>query len=134
MVFRDGKLLFGKRKAAIGFDQYGTPGGHLEHLESFEDCARRECREEAGIEIERPRFLCLVNNQASLPHHFIMTVLVTDWKSGEPRNLEPDKCAGWDWYALDELPPNLTYAGQAAVEALHTGQAYFDWQSVNTTA
>ncbi|MBI4458193.1 NUDIX domain-containing protein [Candidatus Uhrbacteria bacterium] len=126
LVFKGGAILLGKRKASIGRDQYGSPGGHLEHLEGFEECARREVLEEAGIEIDRPRFLCVMNNQVHAPHHYVMVVLAADWKSGEPQNMEPDKCEGWDWYGLDALPASMTPAMYTAVEAYRSGRAYFD--------
>lgn len=51
MIFRDGEILLGKRKGSHGDGEYAFPGGHLEYMESFSDCARREVREECGIEI-----------------------------------------------------------------------------------
>lgn len=30
--------------------------------------------------------------------------LMADRKAGEPRVQEPDKCYGWLWYAIDDLP------------------------------
>lgn len=68
LVFKEGKglpagrqALLCKRKGSHGAGEYGGPGGHLEFGESFIDCARRECREETGIEIKNIRFLCLSN-------------------------------------------------------------------------
>jgi 8-oxo-dGTP diphosphatase len=61
MVVREGKVLMGKRKSSHGAGEYSWPGGHMEHMESFEECARREVREETGIEITNVRFLRLLN-------------------------------------------------------------------------
>ena len=61
LVIKDGKILVGKRKGAHGEGQYAWPGGHMEYMESFEQCAKREVMEETGIEIENVRFLRLMN-------------------------------------------------------------------------
>ncbi len=44
MIFKDGKVLAGRRKGAHGEGTWAWPGGHLEYMESFEGCARREVR------------------------------------------------------------------------------------------
>jgi 8-oxo-dGTP diphosphatase len=91
MILKDGKVLLAKRKASHGAGEYAWPGGHLEYMESFEGCARRETREETGIEIENVRFLCLCNMKEYAPKHYVHINLVADWKSGEPKVLEADK-------------------------------------------
>lgn len=60
-VMRNGQVLIGKRKGAHGEGEYSFPGGHLEYMESFEGCARRETQEETGIEIQNIRFQFLLN-------------------------------------------------------------------------
>ena len=52
MIFKDNKVLFGKRKGSHGEGEYAFPGGHLDYMETIEDCAKRETFEETGIEIE----------------------------------------------------------------------------------
>lgn len=40
---------------------------------------------------------------------------VTHW-DGEPTDREPDKCIGWEWFALTDLPADMIpYAAQALV-------------------
>lgn len=125
-MFKDGKVLLGKRKGVHAANVYGGPGGHLEHMESFSECAKREAREETGIEIDNIRFLCLTNFKAYAPKHYIDVGLAADWKSGKPRVLEPEKCEGWDWYDLDNLPIPLFEVVKNYVKAYKSGRNYFD--------
>jgi ADP-ribose pyrophosphatase YjhB (NUDIX family) len=50
LLIENGALLLGKRGPSTGAAQgwLSTPGGRLEIDESFEDCARREFKEETG--------------------------------------------------------------------------------------
>ena len=125
MIFKDGKALLGKRRGAHGEGEYGLPGGHLEFGESFEACARRETREEAGIEIGNVRFLYLAN-LVGYEKHYAQIGIAADWVSGEPRNLEPERNDGWAWYSLDDLPAPLFRTVPWYLEALRTGQTFFD--------
>ena len=127
MVFKDGKVLLGKRKNTNndGENEYANPGSHVGYMESLEDCAKRETREEAGIEIENVRFLSLYNLK-KYNKHYLNIGLLADWKSGELQNLEPDKCEGWNWYDLNNLPSPLYGTMPQYLEALKTGKNYFD--------
>jgi 8-oxo-dGTP diphosphatase len=126
MVLKDGKVLIGKRKGSHGQGEYAWPGGHLEHMESIVDCAKREVKEEAGIEIDNLRFLRLLNFKDYAPKHYIDIAMVADWKSGEPEVLEPEKLESWEWYDPDHLPEPLFKALPSYFEALKTGQNFFD--------
>ena len=64
MIFKDGKVLLGKRKGSHGVGEYAWPGGHMEYMESFEGCAKQETMEETGVEIENLRFLRVMNLKA----------------------------------------------------------------------
>lgn len=126
MVLKDGKVLLQRRKGSHGGGEFAFPGGHLEHMESFEDCARRETLEEAGIEIENIRFLFLGNLKHYAPKHYVHIQFVADWKSGEPQVLEPEKCDGWDWYTLDAIPQPAFSMVPTTLEAYKAGRVYFD--------
>src|SRR6516225_6793479 len=97
MVLKNGKVLIGKRKGSHGEGQWAWPGGHLEYMESFVDCAKREVREETGIEINNVRFLRLMNLKKYAPRHYVDVGLIADWQSGEPRVMEPEKIEAWEW-------------------------------------
>ena len=126
MIFKDGKVLLGKRKGSHGSNRYAFPGGHLEYMESFEDCAKRETLEECGININKIKFQLLANMKEYSPKHYIHINLMADWKSGEAKVLEPDKCENWDWYNLNKLPRPLFRACEWAIENYKTGKNYFD--------
>ena len=51
-VFSDGNLLLTKPKRG-----WGLPGGHIEANESPEECLKRECIEEAEVEIDNLRLI-----------------------------------------------------------------------------
>lgn len=107
MIFKDGKVLLSKRKGSHGSGEYAFPGGHLEYMESFEDCARRETKEECGIKIQNIQFSFLANVDKYPPAHYVHIGLQADWKSGKPKILEPEKSESWGWYDLDNLPTPL---------------------------
>lgn len=126
MVLKDGKVLLGKRKSSHGEGEYAWPGGHLEYMESIVGCAKREVMEETGMEIENVRFLRLLNLKDYAPKHYIDIGLVADWKSGEPKVLEPEKCDGWEWYSLDSLPEPLFSTLPSYFKAYKSGKNFFD--------
>ncbi|MBL8913644.1 MAG: NUDIX domain-containing protein [Archangium sp.] len=130
LVMKDGKLLLGKRRGSHGAGEYASPGGHLEHLESFADCAAREVREETGLEVTNLRFLRVLNTISYAPKHYIDLAFACDWVSGEPTAREPDKIESWNWYALDALPAPLFATLPTALEALTFGERHaWDIQS-----
>lgn len=126
LVMKHGKLLLGKRLNAHGAGEYASPGGHLEQLESFEACARREVREETGLELCDIRFLRLLNTTQYAPRHYVDVSLVAEWRSGEPQVLEPHKVERWEWFDLDALPTPLFGMLHTSVEALRTGRTFWD--------
>ena len=126
LVMKEGKLLLGRRKGSHGANEYASPGGHLEHMESFAACAAREVLEETGMEIGAIRFLRVLNTMQYAPKHYVDIALVAEWQSGEPETREPDKIEGWAWYDLDALPSPLFGTVPTAIEALRTGRVYWD--------
>ncbi len=126
MILKDGKVLLAKRKGSHGEGEYAFPGGHLEYLESFEDCARRETKEECGVEIRNIRFQFLANLTRYEPKHYVHIGLLAEWKSGEPKVLEPERSESWNWYDIDVLPEPMFETCRLAFESYRLGLPYFD--------
>ncbi len=126
MILKDGKVLMSKRKGSHGAGEYAFPGGHLEYMESFEDCAVRETREECGIKITNIRFQYLANITSYAPKQYAHIGLVADWKAGEPTVLEPERSEGWKWYDLDHMPTPMFVSCALAFHSHKTGKSFYD--------
>lgn len=126
MILKDGKVLLGKRKGSHGEGEFAFPGGHLEYMESFADCVKRELAEECGIEVKNIRFQFVANVTKYAPKHYAHIGLLADWASGEPKVLEPEKCESWNWYEVEDLPKPMFTMCEMAIDAYKTGKNYYD--------
>src|SRR5438046_262774 len=100
LVFREGKLLITQRylQAHLG-GLWEFPGGKREEGESFEECLRRELKEELGIELE------IHEEIESIIHQYPeKTVQLKFYRctltQNEPKTLG---CQDFRWITLDEL-------------------------------
>ncbi|MBW2999297.1 NUDIX domain-containing protein [Candidatus Woesearchaeota archaeon] len=108
IVIKDNKVLMGKRKNAHGEGSWSFPGGHLEFNEEVEDCAVREVLEETGLKIKNLKLGPFTNDIFEKERrHYVTLFVISDYDSGELKNLEPDKCERWDWFEWDNLPEHL---------------------------
>lgn len=126
MIFKDGKILMGKRRGRHGDGEYAFTGGHLEYLESFEDCARKETLEEAGIIIKNIKFLCLANYSKHEDRQDILVGMTADWESGELKDFPEERVGEWQWYDLDNLPSPIFYASEVMIDAYKNNKNYYD--------
>jgi len=94
-------------------------GGKVDFMENLEQCAVREAREEAGVEVKLIRLLCVTDHV--LPEegqHWVAPAYLGRVVSGEVRNCEPDKTQEVKWFRLGSLPENLTMTARRAIAAL----------------
>ncbi|MFA6325384.1 MAG: NUDIX domain-containing protein [Candidatus Paceibacterota bacterium] len=125
MVFKDGKVLIGKRKetASHGKGEYSFPGGHMEFGESFEEAIRRETLEESGVTIKNLKFSCVANvNQ----YNVVLTGFIAGWDSGEIRTIEEENIGDWFWCDFNNLPEPLFYPTAILIDSYKTGKNYYD--------
>lgn len=105
----DGEVLLMRRAQPHGRGTWSTPGGYLEPGETFEDCARREAREETGLGLEDPRFLAVTNDVFDDGRHFLTVWMVGRARPGRRRaDVEPGReVAEFGWFRPDDLPSPL---------------------------
>ena len=108
IVSREGRVLLGERLGSHGAGTWALPGGNLEFGESVEQCARRELREETGLELtsirQAPFTVDLFPDAAK---HYVTLFVEALGVTGEPQNLEPAKCGGWAWFEWHAMPTPL---------------------------
>jgi 8-oxo-dGTP diphosphatase len=97
--------------------------GHVERGETAYDAARREAHEEIGVELDDLGFVTsMQRTQHGDPIDERVDFFFTcrSW-TGEPRIVEPAKCAALDWFPLDGLPDPVVPHERFVLERLGTG-------------
>ncbi len=101
--------------------------GHVERGETAYDAARREAREEIGVDdvalefvtsMQRTRHADPIDERVD----FFFTARA--W-SGTPRIVEPAKCAALGWFPLTALPDPVVPHERVVLDGLGTGLASY---------
>jgi 8-oxo-dGTP diphosphatase len=108
IIVRDGKVLLGLRRGSHGSDTWALPGGHLEWGEAVESCARREVKEETGLDLGVVSQGPYTNDvMAAEGKHYVTCFVEAIALAGEAQVLEPTKCERWGWFEWAALPEKL---------------------------
>lgn len=106
-IFDDeGRLLLGRRRDD---GSWCLPGGRMEAGESFAECARRECREELGYEVELHGIIAALSNPSTQIHRYpdgrtIQLVgIVFRGRLGHRLNAGDGEITEVDWFTSDGL-------------------------------
>ena len=105
-VFRQGRVLVGRRARPPMAGRFSLPGGVVEIGETLVEAAARELFEEVGVEAEIIGFNRhvepIVRENGRVRAHFVIASLVGRWRRGEARVskeidsvawIDPDACA-----------------------------------------
>ena len=97
--------------------------GHVERGETAYDAARREAREEIGVELGDLSFVTAMQRTRHadpIDERIDFFFSCHGW-TGEPRIVEPAKCAAMDWFPLDVLPEPVVPHERFVLDRLGTG-------------
>lgn len=110
IIERDGKVLAAQRSERMNLPlKWEFPGGKIDPGESPEECLKRECREELGVEIGVGRALSVVTHSYSPTftvtlYPFLSTILSGEIVLHEHTAVvwtEPEKLSSLDWAEAD---------------------------------
>jgi len=105
-----GEVLLGLRKGSHGSGEWSFPGGHLEMGETILQTAKRETKEETGLDINDFELISVADEMRYLKSdgkHYLNVGVIGKYISGDPVVMEKDKCEKWGWFDLNNLPDNL---------------------------
>jgi len=126
MIWKEGKILLGKRCGKYAPGEYSFPGGRIDYMESFENAIKRETKEEAGIEIKNIKFQCIANINRYSYRHDILTCFVADWNSGETITDPNERIGEWNWYDINNLPEPIFLPTAILIDSYKTGKNFYD--------
>jgi 8-oxo-dGTP diphosphatase len=114
IIVHNNKILLARRNCVPFYGMWEFPGGRKERGESFEDCARREIREELGIDIKIEKLLC--ERKSKHPQHgltknqyFVATPISLDIKINS-------EVMEYKFVDLSKLPNNIAPAHKLVIE------------------
>ncbi|MFL4475693.1 NUDIX domain-containing protein [Paeniglutamicibacter sp. MACA_103] len=125
---RGGQVLLQLRQNTGFMDGHWAcaAAGHVEAGESVGSAAVREAAEETGLRLEPRDLLPLATlhrtNGGDSPRaqRVDFFFAATRW-DGEPRIMEPEKCAALEWFDLDKLPDPMPEHERYVLENLAAG-------------
>ena len=104
-VWRYGKVLIARRSKAPFKGVWSLPGGHVEPGESLRDAARRELKEETGIEADLPVIIDVIDvirrDGGEVASHYAIICFGGWWLKGETR--AGDDAEAVQWATFEEL-------------------------------
>jgi len=111
LVYQDDKILLIKRGKEPYKGHWSLPGGSQEAGETLEEAARRELKEETGLEARKLIFgkvrdRITYNKDGSLEFHFVLATFITSDFIGTPKAMDDADDIGWD--SLDEMQSIIT--------------------------
>jgi len=122
-----GEVLLGLRQGSHGAGEWSFPGGHLEFGEIPFETAKREVKEETGLEVDEFELISVYDEMRYIKtdgKHYLGLGVKAKYKGGIPKIMEPDKCQEWRWYSLNNLPEKMLDHTEGIIRNYKAGKFY----------
>ena len=118
VVRREDSVLLVQERKAVNHGLWNLPGGHLEPGETVQDGARREAREETGLEVTLLSLVGIYTTLRPPDYHAIRYVFRADYDEGEA--IAGDDILAARWFSPADLAmlPDAQMAGQASLRRI----------------
>jgi len=124
-----GEVILGLRKGSHGEGEWCFPGGHLEFGETIFETAKRETKEETGLDINRFELISVADEMRYIKtdgKHYLNIGIKGEYGGGEPKAMEPDRCSTWRWFNLNNLPGKMLEGTELIIKNFKAGKIYQD--------
>ncbi len=102
VLVEDGKILLIRRAREPFRGQWAIPGGRIEDHETAEQCARREMKEETGLDVELVKPTGIYSDPKRDPRGIIAAAYLVRRVGGAVK--AGDDAGEARWFALSALP------------------------------
>ncbi len=126
ILIKENKILLSRRFNTGWQDgNYGIPSGHLESNETVVEALLRETAEEIGVKLNQKdiKFVHTMHRKTYIDLYF----QAKSW-TGEPQNMESDKCDDLQWFPLEGLPENMVPSVKFALQNYKNGILFSDFE------
>ena len=114
---RDGRVLLVHQ--TYGGSRWGLPGGRLEPGESPQQAAVREVAEEAGVDVALDHLVGVYSLRSR--RHGLRFIFRGTIESGVPHPGTDGEISEVAWFAVDDLPANITNTAPFAIRDAAAG-------------
>jgi 8-oxo-dGTP diphosphatase len=124
VILRGGRVLLVRRAVAPARGAWDVPGGFIERGETAEAAARREAREELGVDVRIERFIGTFPDTYGVERHPSLNIYYAARLRRRNATVRPaDDASGFQWFAFDRLPRRLAFKNnRQALRALRRSQ------------
>ena len=98
---KDGKYLLVQEAQEKCYDKWNLPAGHLDPNETIIEAAKREIKEESGLDVELTG-VCQIGNRKLEDDVFVSVIFSTKVLGGDIK-FDPNEILDVKWFSYEEL-------------------------------